>query len=323
MSILIVDDLPSIQLVLAAFLEDAGYTELLTAASAAEAFRKLGMDNPPKRDPGIDLILMDVMMPDTDGIEACRRIKAVPQLQDIPVIMMTGQGQGEHLEEAFASGAMDYITKPTNRAELGARVRSAMALKREMDRRKLTNLELEQESLAKTQILSTVTHELKSPLTSIVGYIDVILQQPEMVGPLSETLQEYLEAVQRNSYRLKALIDDLLDISRIEVGSLELNLRELEVQHEVDDVVLSLEGQANEKRIQVVLNIPPNLGLVQADRLRFCQVVTNLLSNAYKYSPVGSTVTIMAKEDPQFVHIGISDTGIGISKDDQSRLFTK
>lgn len=323
MSILIVDDSPDVLLMLAFLLKDAGYTDVMTAASVGDAFKCLGITGPAGRISGVDLVLMDLMLPGRNGIEACRRIKQEPHLQDVPVIIMTGHNQPECLEEAFDSGAKDYITKPVSRVELLARVRSALALKDEMDWRKFTNIELERESLAKTQILSTVTHELKSPLASIVGYINAMLQQQDMVGTLNERQREYLEAAQRNSYRLKALIDDLLDVSRIEAGDLGFSLTELEVRQQIEEVVASHRDQAKEKLIQVVVEIPPDLPLVMADQLRFCQIVSNLLSNAFKYSPEGSTVTITAKQDRRLVQIDVSDTGIGISNGDQARLFSK
>ena len=330
MSILIVDDSLDNRLLLETYLKAAGHTELLSVESARDAFEQMGMDDPTGAVSEIDLILMDITMPEIDGIEACRRIKNTTHLMDIPLIMVTAHAEAEKLEAAFAVGAADYITKPLNKVELLARVRSALTLKREMDSRKLAyieieekNRELQRESLAKTQILSTASHELKTPLTSIVGYIDRILLQQDRIGPLNERQQRYLETVQRNSHRLKALIDDLLDVSRIESGSLELTLEELDVQQEIEDVVRSMQVQIGEKRIRVVLNVPHDLREVKADRLRFSQVISNLLSNACMYSPEEATTTISAKEEGGLIHIDVSDTGMGISKDDQSKLFTK
>jgi len=248
MSILIVDDSLDNRLLLKTILKAAGYTELLDAESARDAFKQLGMDNPASVAAGVDLILMDITMPEMDGIEACRRIKAATRLQDIPIVMVTARNEVKDLEAAFAAGAIDYITKPLNKVELLARVRSVLTLKREMDSRKFAyielgekNQELEQESLAKTQILSTVTHELKTPLTSIMGYVERILLQQERVGPLNERQQRYLETVQESAHQLKNLIDVLLDVSRIESGSFELNLTELDVQWEIEEVVRSMQ----------------------------------------------------------------------------------
>ena len=122
-----------------------------------------------------------------------------------------------------------------------------MNLKNEMEDRKRAYIELEEASWGKTQILSTVSHELKTPLTSIVGYVDRLLLDQEKVGPLNPRQQRYLEAVHEDSHRLKALIDDLLDISRIESGSLELNVTELNVREEVEAAVRPMQLQFDEK----------------------------------------------------------------------------
>lgn len=135
MAILIVDDSPDQHRLLRSILAKAGHADIVAADSAQAAFATLHLDK--ERAPiNIDLILMDVLMPDIDGIAACRRIKQSDQLRDIPIIMITAKSGTENLNEAFSAGAMDYITKPVNRVELLARVASALSLKREMDCRK-------------------------------------------------------------------------------------------------------------------------------------------------------------------------------------------
>ena len=185
------------------------------------------------------------------------------------------------------------------------------------------NQELEEASRAKTHILSTATHELKTPLTSIIGYIDIILMRQNRVGPLNEKQQRYLQTAQRNSYRLKSLVDDLLDISRIESDGLELTLAELELWPEIQEIVTAMQTHINDKDIDLVLDIPQEISPVLADKLRLTQVISNLLSNACKYSPQGARITIRVREEDKGVRIDVSDNGIGISPEDQERLFTK
>ena len=141
-SILIVDDSPSVHLLFGAYLRAAGYTDLLTAASAQDAFDHLGMDGLAGGEIGIDLILMDITMPEIDGIEACRRIKADTRLREIPIIVVTEIEEIKYLDEAFAAGALDYMTKSVTKLDLIARVRSALALKREADARGFAYVEL-------------------------------------------------------------------------------------------------------------------------------------------------------------------------------------
>jgi diguanylate cyclase (GGDEF)-like protein len=150
MSILIIDDSRESRFLLKSILKAAGYTDILTAESACEAFKILDLNHKTEAPTQIDLILMDIMMPEIDGIEACNWIKAREHLRDIPIIMITALTDVEILKTAFAAGAMNYIVKPINKVELLARVRSALKLKHEIDARK-----------AREQELLEVTRQLK------------------------------------------------------------------------------------------------------------------------------------------------------------------
>ncbi len=324
MSILIVDDFLDSRLVIETMLtrlDDS--VEVVAADSASDAFKLLDTNSAESGKPSIDLILMDIDMPEMDGVEACLRIKDTPDIKDIPIIMVTGYDDEHYLEEAFAAGAVDYITKPVNKVELGARVRSALALKREMDHKKLALAELERESLAKSQILGTVTHELRTPLAGIMGCVERLLMHREKVGPLNDRQEKYLGYIEEDSKILKALIDDLLDISRIEAGQIELSPTELDLPAEMEHAIRSTASRFPEKRLAVSLNLCPGSKPLWTDKLRLHQIVTNLLSNAYKYSSSEATITVTAEESCGFVQIDVSDTGMGISKTDLPRVFSK
>ncbi|MGQ0810874.1 MAG: response regulator [Nitrospiraceae bacterium] len=135
MAILIVDDSPDSRLLIHSLLKEAGYREPLIARSAGDAFEHLQLAKPTEA-PQIDIVLMDIKMPDVDGIEACRRIKADFRYRDLPVIMVTIRDKTAHLQKAFDAGAMDYVCKPIDKVELLARVHSALKLKQEIDNRK-------------------------------------------------------------------------------------------------------------------------------------------------------------------------------------------
>ena len=179
------------------------------------------------------------------------------------------------------------------------------------------------DSLANSQNLSAVIHELRTPLTSIVGYADRLLGRQANVGQLNERQQRYVTAISKSSHRLEALLNDLHDISRIESGKLEITLVDLEVGKEIEEIVQIMQTQFEEKQIYVVLDIPSGLRPVYADQYRFAQVVKSLLSNACKYSPAGSVVTVSGKEVAEFVQVDVSDSGIGIPESSQAELFTK
>lgn len=170
MRILVVDDSPVICFYIRYTLGAAGYKDIICVTSAREAFKHLALEdaapgeNNAARQAKIDLILMDVVLPGMDGIEACRIIKSAPHLRDVPLIMITAQPEEEFLEAAFNAGAMDYITKPLNKVVLLARIRSTLMLKEEMDRRKAR----EEELLKVTRLLEKANLKLQQQ-TSLDG----------------------------------------------------------------------------------------------------------------------------------------------------------
>jgi phosphoserine phosphatase RsbU/P len=144
MRILVIDDSEEGCEIAVAMLATAGYEHVGTAGSAADAYRLLGIGEPATQPSAVDLMLLDIMMPEIDGIEACARIRSDPRYSSVPIIMVTSLGDIDSLANAFVAGATDYITKPVNRVELLARVRSALKLKAELDRREARELELMQ-----------------------------------------------------------------------------------------------------------------------------------------------------------------------------------
>ena len=326
-NILIVDDAKGAQSTLAAMLEGEDY-RVNSCETAEEALNHL------YREP-VDIVVSDLRLPDGTGLQVLWALKKINS--DAEFILTTGHATLETAIEALKEGAFAYHVKPLDLDSLCASIRKALRQQRLIiENRGLiqrlqdangeleeANRELQRASEAKTQILSTVTHELKTPLTSIVGYIDQMLAHKDKVGQLNERQERYLERVKNNSRRLQELIDDLLDISRIEAGCLNLNLAELDVQQEVEEVLHSMHSLTSEKQLLVLLNIPTGLVKVKADSLRFSRVLTNLVSNACKYSPKGATVAISVMENDGMMRFDVSDTGIGISEVDQSQLFTK
>ncbi len=174
---------------------------------------------------------------------------------------------------------------------------------------------------AKSEFISTVSHELRTPLTSIKGYVDLLLLGS--VGDLSPMQRNFLEVVRSNANRLVELINDLLDISRIETGRITLNREPVSLYELVEEVVESARTEIERKQLHLEVDVSPDLPLVMADRRRVLQILSNLVSNACKYTREGGHIAIAARCVDGFLQVDVSDTGVGISPEDQQRLFTR
>lgn len=174
---------------------------------------------------------------------------------------------------------------------------------------------------AKTDFISVVTHELRLPMTSIKGYTDLV--HKELVGPLNQQQKEFLEVVQRNVARMSVLIDDLSDIGRIESKRMRFEFSQFDVRQVVKDVLTTMRERLEARQQLVHLQLPPDLPLVYADRTRINQVLANLLSNANKYTPPQGEISIQAAARATHVQLSVIDNGLGITPEDQARLFTQ
>lgn len=173
----------------------------------------------------------------------------------------------------------------------------------------------------KSEFVALVSHELRTPLTSIKGYVDLLLDGE--VGPLEDEQLEFLHVVKNNADRLVSLINDLLDVSRIESGKIELRPEPLHLDRVVRSVVATLHPQMEAKQQQLSLGLPASLPRVLGEADRVTQVLMNLLSNAHKYTPKGGSITVTMRADGTMVHVDVRDTGIGLTTHEQQQLFTK
>ena len=335
-NILLVEDEKGSRITLTVCLEDEGY-RVRACETAKEAIDQIVSSTP------VEVIISDLKLPDGSGLQVLWAVKKINP--DVAFILITGHASLDTAIEAVNEGAYAYHVKPIDTGALTHSVRNAIRQHRLLVENKellrkleganeelsMTVAELESKnreldrrtSYAKTQILSTVTHELKTPLTSIIGNVDRMLLRQDRVGPLNDMQKTRLEIVQKNATRLRQLIDDILDVSIIESSSLTLGFAELDVREEIETVIEEMRDQVSAKEMHLELSVASDLPRVMSDRLRFSQVVGNLLSNSIKYSPPGSIITIAAKEEDEHARIDVSDTGIGISQENLSRLFTK
>lgn len=175
----------------------------------------------------------------------------------------------------------------------------------------------------KSEFVSTVSHELRTPMTSIKGYADLMIMGA--AGALTEPQMRYLQVIKNNANRLHNLVNDLLDISRIETGKTTLDLRPLDVPQIIAESLEHLHGriQHEGKQLEVATQIAPALPLVNADHARVIQILTNLLDNAFNYTPENGKITIIAEPGKNNVYLSVADTGIGISEENQEKIFDR
>lgn len=176
----------------------------------------------------------------------------------------------------------------------------------------------------KSEFVSTVSHELRTPMTSIKGYADLMLMGA--AGAMSDSQERYLQVIKRNADRLKLLVDDLLDISRIETGKTELNLQPLDVSQVVMSVATEhARGrlQSEEKDVAIDTAIQSSLPLAFGDPEKITRILTNLVDNAINYTPAGGSVTIKARANGEYVLVDVCDTGIGISDENKKKIFDR
>jgi PAS domain S-box-containing protein len=173
----------------------------------------------------------------------------------------------------------------------------------------------------KTEFVSLVSHELRTPLTSIKGFTEMVLDGD--AGNVNEEVQEYLGIVYNNAERLVALVNDLLDISRIESGRIQLKSEMVDLGAVVQSVVATMQQKIKEKRQTLAVNVDPAAAQVQGDQDKLVQVLTNYVSNAYKYTREGGKIEIVVRRQDPFASVAVKDNGFGISAEDQQRLFTR
>ncbi|MBA2285239.1 MAG: response regulator [Ktedonobacteraceae bacterium] len=174
----------------------------------------------------------------------------------------------------------------------------------------------------KSEFVSLVSHELRTPLTSIQGYIDLLLHDEE-VGPLTALQQEFLGVAHNNARRLVGIINDLLDLSRIESGKIELHREPLHLTRLIQELLPTFSLRLEEKGQDLVLHLPDPSPIVQGDSERIVQVLSNLLSNAHKYTPQGGRIDLTVETTGTMARISVTDTGIGLSVEEQAQLFTR
>jgi signal transduction histidine kinase len=217
---------------------------------------------------------------------------------------------------AIASGDFEGHVDVENRDELGALAANVNRMNDELRR---LYAELEQASQHKSEFLANMSHELRTPLNAIIGFSQVL--RDEMVGGVNEKQAEYLDDIISSGNHLLSLINDVLDLSKVEAGQVELEVHPFSLREALERGVVMVRERATEDGVRVAFTADPEVDLVAGDERRIKQVIFNLLSNAVKFTPAGGEVDVSATRANGEVLVSVADTGPGVAPEDQERIF--
>ncbi|RKZ50646.1 MAG: hybrid sensor histidine kinase/response regulator [Candidatus Parabeggiatoa sp. nov. 3] len=302
--ILVVDDNAMNLKMLGSILKANGLSPAI-AQSGANALKSIKRKLP-------DLILLDVMMPDMDGFEVCKRLKQDVDTQDIPVIFLTAKTEQEDIIQGLEVGAVDYVTKPFNPKELMTRVNTHLELKAAKEG-------LKQALATKDKFFSIISHDLINLFNALLG-LSFLLTDPNMKLGAAEK-EDYIQSILKSSRQGYDLLKNLLEWSRSQTGTLKVTPAILNLSQIVDLNIAFLNEHAKNKHINIFSSIEET-SLVFADENMLDTVLRNLLANAIKFTPENGQVEISAKQAQEnLVEISISDTGVGIKPENIHKLF--
>jgi len=301
--IIIIDDFARNIQVVASILRDEGY-RVAYAQNGPDGLVLL-------RESHFDLVLLDVMMPDMDGYEVCRHIREDPQILNVPVIFITAKGEPGDIVKGLEHGAVDYISKPFNPAELVYRVGIHIELKQSRDKLKeLNNM--------KDRFNSIMVHDIKSAFHTIMGLTEVL--QARYHTSSEEQNLEYIETIYNSSHRLYVLLENILEWSKLQMGHVSWWPKNIPVKKLCVETMSMFGENASQKNVTLECLIE-NEHVVYADENMVRSILRNLLSNAVKFTGSGGIVTIGGENTPDMFRISITDTGTGISPEVQESLF--
>ncbi len=338
--ILVVDDVSKNLQILGSILDEVGYSTTF-AISGLQALERLETAKP-------DLILLDMMMPDMNGLEVCSILKSDPDTAEIPVIFLTASQETEHILQAFDKGAVDYLTKPFNTRELLARVRNHLELKHTRDQLKKALKELVESRDAalksaqvKSQFLANMSHEIRTPMNGVLGMTELLLQTP-----LNPQQIDYVQTLRNSGNNLLVIINEILDYSKLESGEMRLDYEEFELKTRLADITKFFQSQIINKDLTLSLiydeSIPQTL---IGDFHKIRQILTNLIGNAIKFTETGEIQVIVTKKSGLYREMNyenltnnqgfadkkyqnrcqlifeVKDTGIGIRAEDRAQIF--
>ena len=300
--ILIVDDIPENLIALEQILKPYDY-QVIRANSGNEALQHSLVHE-------FSLVLLDIFMPEMDGYEVAKHLQSTPNTKQTPIIFITANSQEESkIFEAYQTGAIDYLEKPINPTILLSKVKILINLYQ-------AKKEAELASKSKTFFFNQMSHELRTPLNAILGFAQLVLMDE---AELSEDHIDSIQEIKNGGEHLLSLVDELLDISKIETGKLEINYQKIDLDHLLQETIKTISPAANKHNITIEC-LPSNL-TVNTDPLRLKQILLNLLDNAVKYNCDNGTIKLFTTQTESQLRLSVSDTGKGMSQEKIDALF--
>lgn len=304
--ILIVDDEPAnVELLQRVFMRNY---QITLARNGKDALQVVA--NTP-----VDLVLLDIMMPVLNGIDTLRIIRETPQTAELPVILISALSDSDQIAAGLKMGANDYITKPFDITVIKARVRTQIKLKQLTDERKQTIDQLQRANRVKERLMQVASHDLRNPLTNLRMLHRLMLR-------LAGDNQRLTDLVERGDAIVDTMLAVIANFLDAESGSdnMQIHLEAVPAADVVDEVLAQYIAAAHNKRISIERDELP-LVSVLADPQRLAQVISNLISNAIKYSPLEKTIQIYAETKGDFWRLSVADQGPGIPENERDKLF--
>jgi len=317
--ILLVDDTPENLISLKNVLEKHGF-EVDTANSGKEALKKVLKNS-------YVLIILDVQMPEMDGFEVAEAISGYSKAKETAIIFLSAANtEFRFIAKGYSSGGLDYITKPVDINILLLKIKTFYRIYEQSQKLNETQKALleeiefrKQAERKKDEFISIASHELKTPLTSVKGYIQLLERGLNKGGDI-QVVKSHLAKAQIQLEKLNGLIADLLDISKIESGKLKFNKQYFDIDQLLDGIIEVIH-QSN-PGFRIIKNGTVNTK-VYGDEMRIEQVIVNFLTNAIKYSPGTTEALLNVSLENNELYIGVKDYGIGMQPDQAKRVFEK
>ena len=303
--ILVVDDQPANLQIVGAVLGNLGH-EIIPAEDGPTALKRVALRPP-------DLILLDLLMPGMDGCEICTRLKANPAWQHIPVIFLSAADDKDLIVRALDSGGVDYITKPFNQAELVSRVRTQLVLKQARDR-------LRQLAEDKDELLAILAHDLKNYLGGMHVTAGLLCRQLAHLN--DERMVQLAENIFRTSGQSLAFVKEFLANAAADHGFV-FSRAAIDLAETAAATARQYEAAAQQKKITIHMDAPPEAVVALADHTALNQVLDNLVSNAVKFSPPKKRVFLSVRPGQRHAECVVRDEGPGFNAEDKERMFRR